>query len=293
MAKLIQNRLKNLVDNVKQSGGHKASFFVRAATEADTDEVFVYDAIDDWWGISPGQIIESLDQVTSNNINLRINSPGGVVTDGMAIMTAFARHKATVRTFNDGLAASMGSVLMMAGSEITMAQGSWLMNHNPWGFVIGDWRDMLAASDTTKKFGDQLAGVYHKATSQRDGLDLEEIKSDMDAETWYTADEALEAGFIDNITDVVPEKSAKKASFSGSLAFDNAPDEVVEQFVVAQENTELSKRKVERLLRDAGASNREAKLMAKGAVSAVLHRDDAKNSELLDVIERANRTLMN
>ena len=290
----LQLRLKNLVDNVKQSRGQKVSFFVRAADKADTSELFIYDAIDDWWGISATQIIETLDEISSNNIDVRVNSPGGVVTEGMAIMTAFARHKATIRTYNDGLAASMASVLMMAGSEITMSEGSWLMNHNPWGFVVGDWRAMQETSKITKKFGEQLANVYYKATSQRDGIGLDEIKKDMDDETWYTPEEAQTAGFIDIITEVVPEKNASLShNFSGSLVFDNAPEQIVEQLNAAQQSTELSKRTVERLLRDAGASNREAKLMAKGAVSAVQHRDDANKAELLDMIENANRILMN
>ena len=165
------------------------------------------------------------------------------------------------------------------------------MIHDPWGVTIGNARDHYESGEMLDRFGGEIATIYSRRTEAKGGLSKSELLEAMAAETWFTAAEAKEAGFVDSIVDVVPDQKQAKFSGPGAIVFDNAPDEIAQQLKAAQESVALSRRSVENLLRDAGASRTEAKLMAKGAVSALQHREDAEFAALLDSIESAIETL--
>ena len=170
-------------------------FSIRA--EAGRAEILLYDVIDPWYGMSAKQFhdeLKALGEVSA--IDLRINSPGGSITEGMAVYSILKRQTAKITAHVDGIAASMASIVAMAAGEIVMAQGAYMMIHNPLGVVMGDseeMRDYAALLDTMKS---QLVNIYAARTKQS----AEVVAALMDAETWFTADEAIAAGFADRST---------------------------------------------------------------------------------------------
>lgn len=162
-------------------------------------EIYVYDEIG-FWGITAKEFARDLKELDpKDGIDLRINSPGGSVTDGIAIYNLLKRHKATVNVFVDGVAASMASVIAMAGDTITIPENALMMIHNPWGGAMGDADEMRKTADLLDKMKKALLSAYADKT----GLDDDEISSMMDAETWMTGAEAVEKGFATQTSDAV------------------------------------------------------------------------------------------
>lgn len=188
-----------------------------------TDEVadvFIYDQIgEDWWtgeGVTSKSFIADLNGIKARSINLHVNSPGGSVFDGLAIANALQRHPAHVTTYVDGLAASIASVIALAGDRIVMAENAMFMIHNPSGGVQGTSEDMRKMADVLDKIRDTLVNTYEART----GAAREDIIAALDAETWFSADEALAAGYIDEVS------SSLKAAASFDLSkfpFRHAP----------------------------------------------------------------------
>lgn len=126
-------------------------------------------------------------------INMSINSPGGSVFDGIAIYNMLKKNPATVNVTVEGLAASIASVIAMAGDTLTMDTGSMLMIHNPFTMAVGNASELREMADTLDQIRESSVNIYHEKT----GIDKEAIKSVMDNETWLTADEAITAGWAD------------------------------------------------------------------------------------------------
>jgi ATP-dependent Clp protease protease subunit len=165
------------------------------ATEDNSSaEISIYDAIGGY-DVNAKQFVDELKEINAETINLRINSPGGSVIDGNAMFNALQRHPAKVVTHIDGLAASMASVIAMAGDEVHMADNALLMIHNPWTMSIGDADELRADADLLDKMSASIMSAYGRSQYE-DG----EIKDLMDAETWFTAQEAFDAGFVDHIS---------------------------------------------------------------------------------------------
>ncbi len=184
-------------------------FDIKAKAEAEAD-VFLYDEIGGF-GENARDFISQIRASGAKKINLRINSPGGSVFDGLAIYNFLKEQDVTVQV--DGLAASIASVIAMAGKEVRIAGNGFLMIHNPWGGAMGDSEEMRQTADLLDKIRDSLVGTYANKT----GKDEETIKRWMDEETWFSAKEAKENGFVDTITDEV--------AFSASVrSFKKAPE---------------------------------------------------------------------
>lgn len=181
-------------DLIKVSNKKPFSIKCKSQTQA---EIIIYDAIgpyDDWGEISAKMIDRELKALpdTVNQIDVRINSPGGDVFEGFTIYNRLKQHKATIKVYVDGLAASIASIIAMAGDDIIMGEGSLMMIHRPWTFTAGDVSDLENTIDRLLDIEEQLVKVYQKKT----GLDRSEIKSMLAAETWMDADQALEQGFV-------------------------------------------------------------------------------------------------
>lgn len=148
-------------------------------------------------------MLDSLEDVS--RINVYINSYGGEVAEGLAIYNALNRHKskAKIVTYCDGFAASIASVIFMAGDERIMNESSLLMIHNAWSVGDGNAEQLRKLADDLEKIT-QASVIAYKAHST---LSEEEIKALMDKETWILPEEALEYGFATNI-----EKTEKKAA---------------------------------------------------------------------------------
>lgn len=194
------NRLKNRLFEVKAGA---PSYGIKAAAE-DVAEVTLYDEIGGW-GVSSDQFARDLSKVTAKTIRVRINSPGGSVFEGMNIFNALRRHGARIETHVDAIAASIASIIAMAGDEIHMAENAYLMIHNPWGVAIGDAEEMLKMAEVLEKLQNTSAEIYAK----RSGKTAEEAAAWMADETWFTAEEAKAAGLADVIHETVPGPAAR------------------------------------------------------------------------------------
>lgn len=157
-------------------------------------EISIYDQIGGF-GVSANEFIDGLKALGDvETINLRIASGGGSIVEGNTIFNALKRHSAKVITHIDSLAASMASVIAMAGDEVRMAENALLMIHNPWTASIGGAEQLRKDADLLDKMEANIRNSY--ARSNKSAEELDEL---MAAETYFTAEEALEAGFIDAI----------------------------------------------------------------------------------------------
>lgn len=178
---------------------------VRAVADGVT-EILVYDEIG-WFGITAKDFLVAVAQAGGGPLHIRINSPGGDVFDGMAIYNALRAHPSPVTVTVDGVAASAASVIAMAGGTIQMAETSMLMIHNCWGLCIGNRLDMREMAATMEKIDAQLAATY----AGRSGKSQAECQAMMDAETWFTAQEALDAKLCDALTLPVGKEASSDA----------------------------------------------------------------------------------
>lgn len=174
----------------------KTWYDMQAAADGGSAEIFIYDEIG-IWGIDAKRFINDLNELDVPHIDLRINSPGGSVFEGNAIYNALKRHPAEITSHIDGLAASMATVVAMAGDTINMASNGLYMIHEVAGGVWGTSADMRRTADVI----DKLAALIVNAYADKTGMEVAAIKQAMADETWYNAEEALDAGFIDNITE--------------------------------------------------------------------------------------------
>lgn len=160
----------------------------------DVAEIFIYDEIG-FWGITAQDFAAELREVTASKIDLRLNTPGGEVFDGIAIHNALVEHEAEVTVHVDALAASIGSVIAMAGDRIIMGKGAEMMIHDSSGFCIGNSADMRELADLLDRASDNIAQFY----ADRAGGSIQSWRDRMRAETWYSADEAVKAGLADEV----------------------------------------------------------------------------------------------
>lgn len=174
------------------------------AEDADSTDVYVYDSIGGWFGMWADEFVDQLKAVTTSKINLRLNSPGGSVFDGIAIANAIRNHPATVTVYVDSLAASIASVIAMSGDRLVMMPQSQIMVHNASGACYGDATEMTKMADLLDKQSRNIAEAY----AQHTGRPLAEWTQYMADETWFTAEEALAVGLAD---EVVPMRSKTPA----------------------------------------------------------------------------------
>lgn len=163
-------------------------------------EVFIYEDVGAGWlgGVSAKQFAADLKALGSvKTINLRINSYGGEVFDGVAIYTQLKNHPARVIAHIDGVAASIASVIAMAGDEIRIAEAGFIMIHNASGGVFGEAKDMRKVADLLDTVTATIADIYEARTGQT----MEAIRSYMDEETWFTSAEAVEKLFADSVVE--------------------------------------------------------------------------------------------
>jgi ATP-dependent Clp endopeptidase proteolytic subunit ClpP len=154
----------------------------------------IYDEIG-FLGVTAQEFVKELRAVKASRIELHINSPGGDVFDAIAIYNALRHHDAAVHTVVDSLAASAASFIAMAGEKITATRNAMMMIHDAVGLSIGNAADMREMADLLDKHSDNIASIY----AERAGGPVEYWRGRMAEETWYTADEAYQAGLVDEV----------------------------------------------------------------------------------------------
>lgn len=223
-------------------------------------EIWIYEYIgEDFWsgnGVTAKNFQKDLAAVEASQIDLHINSPGGDVFDGITIYNLLKQHSAKITTYIDGLAASIASVIALAGDRVLMAENAIYMVHNPWGFSMGDANDMRKTADVLDKIRGSMTTTYMSKTGKTE----DEIVAVLDDETWMDAQEAHEFGFVDEITEKMDLAAcAKFVPVMNKLGFKHIPK--------FNSKKELPPEKdLERVLRDAGQLSRKAakSILAKG-----------------------------
>ena len=179
--------------------------FKNIAEQSGEVELSLYDEIGAF-GIGAKQFIAELKEYKDQHIHLRINSPGGEIVEGSAIYNALSRHPGGVTVHIDALAASMASVIAMAGNPVYMADNALLMIHNPLTLAAGEAEDLRKQADLLDTMKSNLIRAYKKKT----GMEEKDIAKLMDEETWLDATEAAALGFIDAIEDGIPAAASAK-----------------------------------------------------------------------------------
>lgn len=180
------------------------------------------------YGVSAKSFLNDLRTVTTDEVDVEINSPGGDVFAGLAIYNGLRASGKKINVKVLGLAASAASLVAMAGDTIEMPENAFMMIHNPWGFAMGGADEMRNTADVLDKIGTGLVSTYAKRTGKTD----QEITALLDAETWMTAQEAVDAGFATSVTPAL----AVKASYSE----DRLPENVRLAFKAQAPTTDAS-----------------------------------------------------
>lgn len=199
------NRQKGDFNNLLSEAKERYSF----RNEGGTAEIEIYDEIDDWWGYGVREMAFNLNQAKGKDVLAKIHSMGGMVTEGFGVRNTLLNHSGKVTTLGIGLVASIATVILLTGEEVQMNEDAWFMIHNPFGGMIGEAEDMRKTADLLDKMRDQIANVYlqkikssGKMINGSEEETLNQINTWMSNETWFTAKEALEHGFIDSVIEV-------------------------------------------------------------------------------------------
>lgn len=173
---------------------------VQAAIDGD-NSISMYDAIGEGWdgnGVTAKRIGGALRAIgAGKDVTVNLNSPGGDFFEGVAIYNLLRQHSGKVTVNVMGLAASAASVIAMAGDDINMGDGSFLMIHNAWAVAAGNRHDLLAASEMLAPFDAAMADLY----AARTGMDRADVAAMMDKETWIGASQAVQDGFATGLLD--------------------------------------------------------------------------------------------
>lgn len=170
--------------------------------------MFIYGSIGDDWAeenVTAHSFTRELRDITAPVIDLRLNSPGGLVWDGVTIYTALKEHPALVNVYIDGIAASAASFVAMSGDTVSISRPAQMMIHEGHGITVGNAQDHQAMADLLDKISDSIAEIY----AARAGGTTEEWRDRMRAETWYNAEEAVAAKLADAVIGEAPKSKAK------------------------------------------------------------------------------------
>jgi ATP-dependent protease ClpP protease subunit len=246
--------------------------FENAAT--DSADVFIYDEITDpFWaefgmGISANSFAKELAEHKGKALTVHINSPGGSVFEGTAIYNLLRGHDGPVNVIVDGIAASIASVIAMAGDTVTMAPHSMLMIHDAWGITMGNAADHEQQAKVLNKLSDNIAAVYRERGDSRKNW-----RALMLAETWITDEEAVALKLADRVDTSVPT-AANNFDLS---RYRNVPEDL--QASADDADRTPTKRNAEQALRDAGFSAREAKVILASGWKDEDARDETDESD--------------
>jgi ATP-dependent Clp endopeptidase proteolytic subunit ClpP len=160
-------------------------------------------------------------------LTVRINSPGGSVFDGVAIYNALKRHDAAVTVWIDGIAASIASIIAMAGDQVVMPENAMLMLHDPSGLAVGTATDMRAMAEALDRMKTGMVAAYR----DKSGRDDAEIEALMAAETWLSAQEAVDLGLADRV-----DQPVRMAAHFDLSCFQNTPPQLAALSTTSQED---------------------------------------------------------
>lgn len=185
-------KLLNLIKNNLQAAGKRFEVVAEAEGEA---TLYLYDVIDNWYGVDSEAFSRALAGIDADVIHLRINSPGGDVFDARAMATQLKAHPARVIAHVDGLCASAATYLAVAADEVRMADGAFYMIHKGWTTLMGNADDLRGTANLLDKIDEAMAKDYAKQT----GLEASDLLTWMAEEKWMDAEEAKSLGFVNEV----------------------------------------------------------------------------------------------
>jgi ATP-dependent Clp protease protease subunit len=210
-------KLNKLMQLLKDNARAEGAAAIRMESADDGAHVYVYDVIDSYWGANAAGLVEALAAAGDQTVHLHINSPGGDVFEARAMAAAVVGHKGKVVAHIDGIAASAATYLALSANEVRMTDGGLFMVHNSWTLAYGNKSELRATADLLDKIDGTIAADYSRKT----GASAAQVTAWMDAETWFTAQEALDAKFVDAID---ANSKGEKAQARWNLsAYANAP----------------------------------------------------------------------
>lgn len=187
-------------------------------------EILIYGDIgQSWWEdtVSATQFVKDIAAIDATHITVRINSIGGSVPDGIAIYNAIKRHAATVTTVVDGMALSIASLIAMAGDTVQVAENAVFMVHAPWTYAGGNAVALREQADMLDTWAAAMSTSYAAKTGKPQADMLALLTDGKDH--WYTAAEAVEMGFADQVVAASPEAAQASASFNLSRFSQGVP----------------------------------------------------------------------
>jgi len=214
---------------------HRGLSMTKRVSADSAAELMIYGRIGGggWFdeGIGANDVAAALRDAGPGPINVRLNSPGGDVFDGVAIHSLLARHPGTVTVYVDGLAASAASFIMLAGDRIVSARNAFVMIHGAMTATYGNAGTHREAAELLDKVSDNIADMY----AERAGEDPQHWRDLMDANredgTWYTGQEALDAGLVDELT-AVPDDFDEDAAIADRLkVWQNVLPQTAREFI--------------------------------------------------------------
>lgn len=209
------NKLMQLLKDNARAEGPAPIRMDASATEA---HVYVNDVIDSYWGASAAALITALAGQQDKTVHLHINSPGGDVFEARAMAAAVVAHPGQIVAHIDGLCASAATYLALACNEVRMTDGGLFMVHNSWTFAYGNKAELRTTAELLEKIDGTIVADYARKT----GATTDQVVAWMDATTWFTAQEALDAKFIDAVDANSKQADAAQAQWNLS-AYPNAP----------------------------------------------------------------------
>lgn len=214
----MKRLMQLLRDNA--SAERKPLNVVRAEGSTDAT-LYVYDTIDAWWGVNAQDMSKAIAGLSADTtLHLRINSPGGDVFEARAIAASLRAFGGKTIAHIDALAASAATTVALACDEVEIADGGFFMIHNAWTYAYGNKSDLAETVTLLTKIDDGIVADYAKRT----GKTADEIVAWMDAETWFTAQEAIDNGFADRMAPAADKsKNAAKGKTWNLAAFEKAP----------------------------------------------------------------------
>lgn len=241
-----------------------ARIHAKSETEAD---VYLYGDIGGYWdGCDSATFVKEIAALDVDTITVHINSPGGIVFDGVAIYNALVSHDAKIIVSIEGIAASIASVIAMAGDEVRIGESANFMIHKPWSGCWGNADDMRKQADVLDVLEEGLIAIYSARTDKT----AEDLAPLLTAETWYTGKQAVDEGFADAC---VPNK--KKSAKSALLnCYQNTPVDL------RNDNGHSPQvREFEKILRDGeGCPHSQAKRLA--ALAASMFKNGPRDEDV-------------
>jgi ATP-dependent protease ClpP protease subunit len=162
-------------------------------------EIHFNDMIDDWFGISAAMIVEALIAADGRDVLVHLNSPGGMVTEGLSIHSQFKQYAGNVTMRVEGMAASAASFVMLAADEVLIEPNALVMIHDARDFTSGPASEHRKTADLLDKISNSAASMY--AAKSGGDTDAAYWRALMLEETWYVGQEAVDAGLVDALTE--------------------------------------------------------------------------------------------